>query len=66
LGSKNNDVTANNRNTTPPIKVTENERKYTFNVTHRQLAQNRLFENRMVKRIYEGLRAPGMLRGVGS
>jgi len=65
LGSKNNAVTANNRNTTPPIKVTEKERKYIFHVKHTHTAHNRLFENRVVKRIDEGLRASGMLSGVG-
>jgi hypothetical protein len=65
LGSKNNAVIANNRNTTPPIKVTEKERKYIFNVKLTHLAYNRRFENIVVKRIHEGLHASGMLRGVG-
>lgn len=65
LGSKNNAVIANNRNTTPPIKVTEKERKHTFNVKLTHIAHNRLFENRTVKIIYEGLRASGMLHGGG-
>jgi len=64
LGSKNNAVTANNRNTTPPIKVTEKERKYIYNVKLSHTAHNRLCENRVVKRIY-GLQASGMLHGVG-
>ena len=63
LGSKNNAVIANNRNTTPPIKVTEKERKYIFNVKLTHTAHNRLRENRVVKRIYEGLCASGMLCG---
>ena len=51
LGSKNNAVIENNRNTTPPIKVTEKERKYILNVKLTHLAHNILFENRVVKRI---------------
>jgi len=61
LGSKNNAVTANNKNTTPPIKVTEKERKNTYLMlnSHTHIAHNKLFENRVVKRINEGLHATG-------